>query len=122
MDEDIYLYWYDPNNGVDVLEETISAPHSGSFNHFWTQTVLANTVYIVKVASEFSYLYPNGVIQVSLQTPCSNWYTPTASAPTETPTAEPVNLSIGQLELISTPPIIAYRPVQFQAVISNTGC
>jgi hypothetical protein len=53
--------------------------------------------------------------------PCDN-VTATPMTSTPTPSPAPADLLIvGPPELISTPPIVAYQPVDFRVVISNTG-
>ena len=120
-DEDLFLYWYDPTTDTDTFEDFISSPHSGSFARNWTMSVVTNTTYIVKVASNPSYPFPAGVITTTFSAPCPFPPTPTPG-PTNTPTPAPEDLIIvGPPVLISTPPVTAYEPVQFSLTVSNTG-
>lgn len=52
--------------------------------------------------------------------PCAN-ITATAPAATATPTPVPPDLIVSGPVLISTPPIVEYRPLQFEFTISNIG-
>ena len=116
-DETLFLYWYDPHIGTDTFVQAISATPSGSFTVNWTMSVISNTTYIVKVASSISYPYPDSTIQKPFTVPC-----PSPPTPTITATPAPVDLVIvGPPVLISTPPIVAYHPVQFNLTISNTS-
>ena len=118
--EDLFFYWNDPVSG-DSFEDFISAPHSGSFSRSWTMPVITNTTYLVKVGSTTTNPYPSNTINASFTVPCPFPPTPTPG-PTDTPTPAPEDLIIvGPPVMISTPPIVAYQPVQFSFTISNTG-
>jgi hypothetical protein len=114
----VFLYWHNPAVG-DTFMQSVS-PASGAFSVHWTRSVVTGTTYLVKAASS-SYPYPNNVISKPFTSPCPSVPTPTPG-PTHTPTPAPEDLIIvGQPELISTPPIVAYQPVQFRITVSNTG-
>ena len=119
--EDITFYWYDPHLGTDELVDFIIASHSGTLSRSWTRSVVTDTTYMVKAASEVTYPYPSGMVAKDFIVPCHLPPTQGPPPPTDTPSPEPEDLTIGQLDMISTPPIVAYQPVQFRAVISNTG-
>jgi hypothetical protein len=117
--ETIFLYWSDPTVG-DTFIQSIAPSAGGTFSLNWTRSVVTSTTYLVKAASN-SYPYPGSVISKPFTSPCP--FPPTATpGPTDTPTPSPEDLLIvGPPELISTPPIVAYKPVQFRVTISNTG-
>jgi hypothetical protein len=114
----VFLYWNDPIGGDTFIQSV--APASGSFSVNWNRSVITGTTYLVKAASS-AYPYPNSVISKPFTSPCP--FPPTATpGPTDTPTPAPEDLLIvGPPELISTPPIVAYQPVQFRITVSNTG-
>ena len=116
--ETVFLYWHDPSVG-DTFMQSVSTS-GGAFSVNWTQTVITSTTYLVKAASN-SYPYPGSVISEPFTAPCPFPPTPTPG-PTDTPTPAPEDLIIvGPPQLISTPPIVAYQPVQFSITVSNTG-
>lgn len=115
----IALYW---NNTIWV--QTVSQPHSGSFSYIWTRSqpewddagwVGAN--YTIKGVSS-----NNITVQTTFQAPCSNFIPPTASPQPPTPTPDPADLIVvGQPQIISTGTPVAYQPIAFSVVVSNTG-
>ncbi|MCB8942811.1 MAG: pilus assembly protein [Ardenticatenaceae bacterium] len=118
-DPTVFLYWYDPVTGSDTFIQSVSTS-GGTFSVSWTRSVVDGNTYVVKAASS-SQPYPGSVISKPLTAPCPTVPTPTPG-PTNTPTPAPEDLLIvGPPVLVSTPPIVAYQPVQFSFTISNTG-
>lgn len=111
MNTTISLYW----NGTQ-LQSTINTGSQTSFSQTWQKFGLTNGTYqVVAVAS--------GIPQktATFTAPCQNvTATPVTSTPTPSPAPADL-LIVGPPQLISTPPIVAYRPVDFRVVISNTG-
>lgn len=91
--------------------------HTGAFTFTWTFDGLTDGSYTVSALAG-----TNGATSADIFTiPCSGQPTPT-SGPIETATPVPADLvAISPPTLISTPPIVAYQPVQFSVVITNTG-
>jgi hypothetical protein len=104
----VSIYW-----NVNQLVTIVPAGHGGSFQRTLTFSGVAAGDYVVRaVAGSQS---ATATFTVHPEPPPGATTTPTA-------TPRPVDLIIvGMPELISTPPIIEYRPVQFQVAISNTG-
>jgi hypothetical protein len=108
----ISLYW----NGTQ-LQSTINTGSQTSFSQTWQKFGLEDgqTYQVVAAASGISQK------TATFKTPCDN-VTATPMTSTPTPSPAPADLLIvGPPELISTPPIVAYQPVDFRVVISNTG-
>ncbi len=110
--EDISLYW-----DSDQLQSTINTGASTAFSQNWTINGVVNgTDYEVVAIS------PNDTASATFSVPCPVPPTATPITATPTNTPEPADLIVvGPPELISTPPIVAYEPVDFRVVISNTG-
>ena len=90
-----------------------------SFSQTWQKLNLTDdgTVHTYQVEAIASGIHKTA----TFRTPCENvTATPVTSTPTATPAPADL-LIVGPPELISTPPIVAYRPVDFRVVISNTG-
>lgn len=111
--KDIVLSW----NGTP--EVTIKKQnHDGFFQQTWTKNV-ADGVH--EVTAEYRQGNTVFTYTENFEVPCPNEPPPTTTVvPTDTP-APPDLIIVGPPKLISTPPIVAYRPVQFGMVISNTG-
>lgn len=111
QNESINLYW-DSNQ----LQSTIN---TGSFTFFlqsWNLFGVADGTYEVVAVSA------NHTATATFTVPCPIPPTATPITATPTNTPEPADLIVvGPPELISTPPIVAYEPVDFRVVISNTG-
>jgi hypothetical protein len=113
VNQSINLFW----NGQ--LRQIISAPHTGTITVNWTSlnvqngqtyTVLATTTGTINASASRTFVVP-----------CPD-VTATPAGATSTPTPAPADLIIvGQPSLISTPPIVAYQPVQIGVSITNTG-
>ena len=111
----ISLYWTSTQ-----LQSTINTGSQTSFSQTWQKFGLVadgsvHTYQVVAIAS--------GIPQktATFRTPCEN-VTATPVTFTPTPSPAPADLLIvGPPQLISTPPIVAYQPVDFRVVISNTG-
>lgn len=89
--------------------------HTGSFTFAWTFDGLTDDIYTVSALSGTSGATASDTYTV----PCEGQPTPTPGA---TSTPSPADLiAVGPPELISSPPIIAYQPVQFSVAITNTG-
>ncbi|MEW5987036.1 MAG: TadE/TadG family type IV pilus assembly protein [Chloroflexota bacterium] len=105
----INLFW------DDGLQSIIPSGHAGSFQQTWTFAGLATGDHEVA-----AYAGSNSDTAI-FSFPCAD-YTPPAPTPTPTSTPRPADLLIvGLPQLISTPPIYEYLPLDFQVVISNTG-
>jgi hypothetical protein len=108
QDETINLYW-DSNQ----LQSVINTGNQTSFSQTWQKIGIIDGTYEVVAVSD------NHTATAVFTAPCplppTNTPTPTATA-----TAGPFNLTIGQPVLVSTPPIVAYQPLEFQVIISNT--
>jgi hypothetical protein len=89
--------------------------HTGNFSFTWTFPNLSAGNYTISALSGTS-----GPTSSSIYTiPCAGQPT---STPAPTGTLVPADLiAISPPTLISTPPIVAYRPVEFSVVITNTG-
>jgi len=115
----ISLYW----DGTQLIT-TIPPSASTSFSRSYTAAGLdtsgtsANPVTYNVVAVAATGEQYTAVFSAPCVAPPTA--TPTVLPPTATP--EPADLIIvGPPTLVSTPPIIAYRPVQFSMMITNTG-
>lgn len=108
QDETIALYW------ESGLQSIINTGSQTSFSQTWQKLGIGAGSYEVKAVSA------NHTATAVFTAPCP---VPPSITPTATATAVsgPANLTIGQPILISTPPIIAYQPVDFQVIISNTA-
>lgn len=99
------------------LQTIIPAGHGGSLPpQTWTFPNVANGLHKVKAIALGGVQDEENFI-----VPCPN-VTPTPATSTPTPTPAPADLVfVGQPELLSTPPIVEYRPLDFRVEISNTG-
>jgi hypothetical protein len=108
QDETIALYW-----DSSQLQSIINTGSQTSFSQTWQKSGITNGTYEVAAVSD------NHTATAVFTAPCplppTNTPTPTATA-----TAGPVNLIISRPILVSTPPIVAYQPVEFQVSIFNT--
>ncbi len=112
--QSVFLTWQ------GTVESVISAPHSSTFVETWTKVGLSgspgNQVQY-QVAAQTTSFVDTEIFEV----PCDN-ATPPPLTSTPTSTPEPSDLIIvGVPQLISTPPITAYQPVEYSIVVSNTG-
>ncbi len=90
--------------------------HTGSFSLTWSFSGVANGTHPVRALSG-----TNGASStVNFTVPCSGQPTPTTPAQTATPVPADL-IAVSPPKLISTPPIVAYQPVQFSVAITNTG-
>ena len=111
LNEAVNLFW-DSNQ----LQSTINTGQSPFFTQTWNKSGLVDGTYEVVAIS------PNHVAQATFTVPCAVPPTPTPATATPTPSPAPADLLIvGPPQMVSTPPIVAYRPVDFRVVISNTG-
>ena len=111
----ISLYW-----NSTQLQSTINTGSQTSFSQTWQKFGLTSDggIYTYQVVAIASGITPK---VATFRTPCEN-ITPTPVTATATPSPAPADLLIvGPPQLISTPPIVAYQPVDFRVVISNTG-
>jgi hypothetical protein len=111
--QDVVLYW----NGQFLVT---ASGHDGFFTYQLQRNVTMppsgqHTDYSIRaVSASASYT-------VIFRVPCDS-ATPVPTVAQISPTPAPADLIIvGAPEIISTPPIVAYRPVQYRVVISNTG-
>jgi hypothetical protein len=89
--------------------------HPGHFQRTWVVNVANNSNNIVLASTTTQSSSKTFVV------PCPS-ISPTPITATPTGTPEPADLIIaGQPLMISTPPIVEYRPVSFQVAITNTG-
>lgn len=108
-DQSVTFFWEGDSQG------TFQAGHTGTFTLGWSFSGLSSGTYTASARSGL-----NGATATAIYTvPCPGQPTPTG-APTSTPA--PADLvAIGPPTLLSTPPIVAYQPVQFSVNITNTG-
>lgn len=110
-----------PNDTISIfinsnLRQTILPfEHEGAFSESWLQPVVNGQTYQIVVVGSSGAQDTHSFI-----VPCPN-ITPTPILATATNTPIPADLTIGQPVLISTPPIVEYRPVQFRVPITNVG-
>lgn len=111
-------------NSLDVnlffdndLQTIIPAGHGGSLPpQTWSFPNVSNGLHQVKAITLNG---PQDVVDYLV--PCPN-ITPTPATATPTSTPAPADLVfVGPPVLISTPPIVEYRPLDFSVSISNTG-
>jgi len=89
--------------------------HPGSFTYTWTFNGLGNGTYTVSALSGTAGATASDTFTI----PCAGQPTPTPGA---TFTPSPADLiAVGPPKLLSAPPLIAYRPMQFSVAITNTG-
>lgn len=101
----------------NLLQLWQAGQHTGTFTQTYTRQVpQQNVTYTVTALSG------GGVTNSkSFVVPCTDFPTPTpGTTPTNTP-APPDIVVFGPPEIISTPPIVAYQPVQFRVPITNSG-
>lgn len=90
--------------------------HPGNFSYTWTFNGLTNGTYTVSALAG-----TNGATSsANFTIPCVGQPTPTLPAQTATPIPADL-LAFSPPKLVSTPPIVAYQPVQFTVNITNTG-
>lgn len=107
--QSVTLSW----EGVPVL--TLQAnQHIGTFNYVWTRFGLVNDVYTVSALAG-----GGATASATITIPCAGQPTPTPGA---TSTPSPADLiAVGPPRLLSSPPLVAYQPMQFSVAITNTG-
>lgn len=100
-----------------LLQNWQAGQHTGSFTRPYTRIVpqVEDTFTVMAIAG-------GGATDSEIFTvPCTAFPTPTpGGGPTATP-APPDIVAMGPVELVSTPPIVAYQPVQFRLPITNEG-
>lgn len=98
------------------LQTIVPSGHPGFFQYTWTFSNVSNGNHTVQATAS------GGLNATKTFTvPCAN-VSPTPPAATATSTPSPADLIIiGQPVLISTPPIVGYKPLEFRIPISNTG-
>jgi hypothetical protein len=112
--QSVFLLW------EGQVESIVTAPHPGSFQVTWTKFGLGDGG-ITKVQYSVTAQSISHVDSEVFQVPCDN-ATPIPVTATPTATPAPADLIVVSApELISTPPIVAYLPVDYRVVISNTG-
>ncbi|MFO7681793.1 MAG: TadE/TadG family type IV pilus assembly protein, partial [Chloroflexota bacterium] len=117
--KDIVLYW----NTTGNIRGTIPRGHGGSFTISWleNEVTMPADPRTPNTYNVLAYTDNRNAI-THYRVPCDSATAVPTSTATVTPTPDPADLIIvGPPQLISQPPIIAYRPVQFSVVISNTG-
>ncbi|MFZ0546169.1 MAG: CARDB domain-containing protein, partial [Candidatus Promineifilaceae bacterium] len=109
----ISLFWI-LQDGTQAFQGNINAPHPTSFQQILTFSSVPTGAHKVRaIAGSTTRDAPFTV-------PCPN-ITPTPTTTPPTPTPAPADLIISQPQLISTPPIVEYQPLDFEVTISNTG-
>lgn len=108
---EINLYWQRPGY-APALQAIVSGPAFVAQN--WTFDNVTNGTYRILARTY------NHEETVDFTVPCPN-QTATPPAATSTATPRPADLIISGPELISTPPIVEYRPITMRFVITNTG-
>lgn len=109
----IALFWGVSGQPGGQLITSIAAPHPAYFSYSWSRpSTFAGNYVIRAIAGSTTKEAPFTV-------PCPD--APTVTPTPATPTPEPPDLIIGRPELLSTPPIVEYQPLEFRVVISNTG-
>ncbi len=106
----INLFWKEGSNPL-AFQGTANGPN---FTQVWTMYNVSDGVHQIRA------IQGNTNVGVNFQLPCPNMPTPTPET-TATPTLAPADLVITGPVLLSTPPIVEYRPLQFQFVIANEG-
>lgn len=109
----ITLFWVPQGQSGQVIT-TIPAGHAPSFTFSWSNPNVPQGSHLVRAVSGTT------IKEAPLTVPCPN-ITPTATIFPPTSTPNPADLIIGRPELLSTPPIVEYRPLQFRVSITNTG-
>jgi len=111
VNQDVVLYWESTSN----FQSRITG-HSGSFAQTWTKNGLAtgtHNVIAVSGTRTFTAVY---------QVPCDNATAVPTAAATATSTPLPADMIIvGPPEMVSTGTPVAYQPITYRMVISNTG-
>ncbi len=110
--QSLTVFW----NG-NLMQNWQAGGHAGSFSRTYTQIVPQTTATYPVMA-----LAGGGASNTKIfSVPCTDFPTPTpGTTPTSTP-APPDIVVYGPPVLISTPPIVAYQPVQFRVPITNEG-
>lgn len=105
----VNLYW------EGSLQSTVASGHGGSFTQTWP-------IYGVETPRQYTVQAIAGSTTASaiMTIPCTN-VTPTPTVEAPTPTPVPADLVVSAPVLISTPPIVGYKPVVFTAVVTNQG-
>ena len=102
-------------NGSNM--DTLQPGHAGSFTRTYTR-ILPQQQAIYNIDAIASGGWTN---TKPFLVPCGEFPTPTpVGQPTNTP-SPPDLVIVGPPSLISTPPIVAYKPVQFTVPITNVG-
>src|SRR5690606_21562049 len=109
----IALFWATSGQPGGELITSIAAPHPAFFTFSWSLPNTPSGNYVVRAIAGST------VKEASFTVPCPG--APTVTTTPATPTPEPPDLIIGRPELLSTPPIVEYQPLEFRVVISNTG-
>lgn len=113
-DEDITLFWVDSSGRTSLLTTILAANHAGSFSYSQLIKNVSPDTYTVLATSAST----NDTAEYEV--PCTDFEpTPVTSTPTHTP--RPIDLIVGQPQLLSSRPITAYTPVDFTVVITNQG-
>lgn len=103
-------------NGT-VIDFWQANQHSGTFSKTYTRSLPQTaTTYTVTATGGAG----SGSFTTQYITPCGNETPVPTPTPSHTP-SPPDLLVFGPPELISTPPIVAYQPVQFRLPVTNTG-
>ncbi|MBE2222257.1 MAG: pilus assembly protein [Anaerolineae bacterium] len=118
-DETVVFYWQQAGE----YRDTDPKGHGGIISGQWLEKKASMPTDPTK-PNVYNILAYSTSVQVSTQykIPCDN-ATPVPTV-TATPTHTPVPadlIVVGPPQLVSSPPIIGYEPVQFSVVISNTG-
>ncbi|NKQ37310.1 MAG: hypothetical protein HF973_17055 [Chloroflexi bacterium] len=119
-------YNWDINEGIvlqwDGINQLLIQPntHNGSFSYTWTFSGVADGQHEVRAYSTGTGAQFDEDIKF-YEVPCSDVPTPTPE-PSATPTLSPADLVMfSPPQLVSARPIVAYEPVQFSVIITNSG-
>ena len=114
-DEDILIFW-DTSISLSTIDES---QHDGAFSRtFSIPNVADNDTYEVVAIPQFSTAL---AASATFERPCPN-FTPVPETATPTSTPRPIDLvMISPPELVSERPIVAFEPVEFSVIITNTG-
>lgn len=110
--QSLTVFW----NG-NLLQNWQPGQHAGSFTQSYTRSVPQTTAtYTITAvagggASDYELFF----------VPCTEFPTPTPGTTATNTPAPPDLVVFGPPVLVSTPPIIAYQPVQFRVPITNAG-
>lgn len=113
VNQSVTVFW----QGTQNIYQVAANQHTGSVSFVYTRNNVTTGTYQIQAISGV-----NGATStVSFTVPCVNQPTSTPT-PVPSATTAPADLiAVAPPKLISTPPIVAYQPLAFSVVITNTG-